>query len=61
MGKKSFIAINIDKGTFDIANDKEDLQSFTFKYSPAFEKDLIFLSVGPSESYSDNDYNEDYD
>lgn len=61
VGKKSFIAINIDKGTFDIANDKEDLQSFTFKYSPAFEKDLIFLSIGASESYSDNDYNEDYD
>lgn len=61
VGMKSFIAVNIDKGTFDIANDKEDLQSFSFKYSPAFEKDLIFLSVGASESYSDNDYNEDYD
>lgn len=61
VGQRSFIAINIDKATFDIADDKEDLFSFKFKYSPAFEKDLILLSSGTSESYSDNDYSDDYE
>ena len=61
VGKRSFIAINVDKGSFDIANTREDLYAFKFKYTPAFAKDLILLSSGATESYSDNDYSEDYE
>ena len=60
VGKRSFIAINIEKATFDIANDNDDLYSFKFKYSPAFSRDIFLLSKGAEESYS-NDYNEDYE
>lgn len=34
VGMKSFIAVNIDKGTFDIANDKEDLQFILVQVFP---------------------------
>lgn len=54
---KSFVAVNIEKGSFNLYNDTDDIYYTKFKYSPRLAGDFLLSANKFIKSYSVNDYN----
>jgi hypothetical protein len=63
-GKDRWIRVKTDKGSFNISDENDELQTVTFTYRPAFAGDLLFsdlnLPKAPQEDYSQEYLKTDY-
>lgn len=53
----SFVAVNIEKSSFNLYSDSDDLYYTKFKYSSRLAGDFLLSINRPIKSYSLNDYN----
>lgn len=53
----SFVAVNIEKGSFNLYSDSDDLYYTKFKYNPRLSGDFLLPVNRSISSYSINDYN----